>query len=261
MTPPPLRAAGGLSADPISVGSMLFTLVDPHRGAEQRYHRWYERDHFYSNCLSGPGLFAGRRFVATRDLKALRSGEREVWGQPIDAGSFLAVYWIESNRHDEWLDWSTARTEQLGEHGRLFDERDHVHTKLYLEAGRTYREPDPVPLELALDHPFAGLVAVAQTPDAQPPAPRGPVSIVSSWTAAPPRADGPALLDRGALRMSLMFVDTDPAEAWDAIEATTRAAGGVAWLAAFKPTIPGSDRYVDELWNDHEIRDPEETGR
>ena len=34
-----------------------------------------ERDHFYAGCLSGPGFFAGRRFVATRALKARRYPE------------------------------------------------------------------------------------------------------------------------------------------------------------------------------------------
>jgi hypothetical protein len=89
---------------PIRVGSMLFTLVDPHRGYEQRYHRWYERDHFDSNCLSGPGLFAGRRFVAPWALKTARFGDTSAWGQPPRAGSFLAAYWLEEGRHDSGTD-------------------------------------------------------------------------------------------------------------------------------------------------------------
>ena len=39
---------------PIRVGSMLFTMVDPHRGHEVEYNRWYERDHFYGGCMTGP---------------------------------------------------------------------------------------------------------------------------------------------------------------------------------------------------------------
>ncbi len=59
------------AADPVKVGSMLLTLVDPHRGHEVAYNRWYERDHFYSGCMIGPWQFAGKRFVATADLKKL----------------------------------------------------------------------------------------------------------------------------------------------------------------------------------------------
>jgi hypothetical protein len=44
---------------PIQVGSMLYTLVDPHVGFEKAYNRWYERDHFYAGCMVGPWLFAG----------------------------------------------------------------------------------------------------------------------------------------------------------------------------------------------------------
>ena len=58
----------------VRLGSMLFTLVEPHRGFEVAYNRWYERDHFYAGCMVGPWLFAGRRFVATRALKDLRFG-------------------------------------------------------------------------------------------------------------------------------------------------------------------------------------------
>ena len=39
----------------VRLGSMLFTLVEPHRGHEVAYNRWYERDHFYAGCMIGPG--------------------------------------------------------------------------------------------------------------------------------------------------------------------------------------------------------------
>ena len=58
------------AADPVRVGSMLLTLVEPHAGHEVAYNRWYERDHFYSGCMIGPWQFAGKRFVATADLKS-----------------------------------------------------------------------------------------------------------------------------------------------------------------------------------------------
>ena len=64
--------AGGVGDYPIKVGSMLLTMVDPQRGHEIAYNRWYERDHFYAGCMIGAWNISGARFVATKDLKALR---------------------------------------------------------------------------------------------------------------------------------------------------------------------------------------------
>ena len=35
-------AQGGVTDDPIKIGTMLYTLVEPHRGHEVDYNRWYE---------------------------------------------------------------------------------------------------------------------------------------------------------------------------------------------------------------------------
>jgi len=40
----------------VRLGTMLFTLVEPHRGHEVAYNRWYERDHFYAGCMVGPNF-------------------------------------------------------------------------------------------------------------------------------------------------------------------------------------------------------------
>ena len=40
----------GVNDYPVKVGSMLLTMVDPHRGFEHAYNRWYERDHYYAGC-------------------------------------------------------------------------------------------------------------------------------------------------------------------------------------------------------------------
>ena len=68
-------ATGGVTDDPIRIGTMLYTLVEPHRGHQVAYNRWYERDHFYAGCQIGAYNFAGARFVATAALKALRYPE------------------------------------------------------------------------------------------------------------------------------------------------------------------------------------------
>ena len=47
----------GAEAEPVKLGSMLLTLVEPHRGHEVAYNRWYERDHFYAGCMVGPVQF------------------------------------------------------------------------------------------------------------------------------------------------------------------------------------------------------------
>ena len=51
---PPRQHAIIAGAEPIKLGSMLFTLVEPRRGHEVAYNRWYERDHFYAGCMIGP---------------------------------------------------------------------------------------------------------------------------------------------------------------------------------------------------------------
>jgi len=43
---PPRQHPIVAGAEPIKLGSMLFTLVEPRRGHEVAYNRWYERDHF-----------------------------------------------------------------------------------------------------------------------------------------------------------------------------------------------------------------------
>ena len=85
---------------PSNSGSMLFTLVEPHRGHEVAYNRWYERDHFYAGCMIGPYQFAGKRFVATAAMKELRDPDSsEVTGEP-DRGTYLGVYWVLDGYHD-----------------------------------------------------------------------------------------------------------------------------------------------------------------
>src|SRR5918992_2055690 len=91
--------------DAIRLGSMLVTLVEPKKGHEVAYNRWYERDHFYSGCMIGPWTLAGGRFVATRDCKDLRAsvvGDNEITGDP-RRGSYVALYWIQDGKYQEWV--------------------------------------------------------------------------------------------------------------------------------------------------------------
>src|SRR5262245_79885 len=149
---------------PVKVGSMLFTMVDPHRGHEVAYNRWYERDHFYAGCLIGPWLFAGGRWVATRALKDLRFPADSPFADPVDAGSYLSIYWVHEGHEGEHSAWATKQVRWLYGNGRGFDERTHAHTALYSLVARHDRDAGGVPLELALDHGYDGLAVVAIEP-------------------------------------------------------------------------------------------------
>jgi hypothetical protein len=209
----------------VRLGSALFTLVEPHRGHEVAYNRWYERDHFYAGCMIGPWYFAGRRWVCTRDLKDVRIGGRDappLFGDD-RLGSYLALYWTLKGRFRENADWSTRQVHWLHDHGRMFPERDHVHTLLYIHKGAESRDPDGVPAELALDHPFRGLAAVmvetqGDEDGARPPRPElspdSPVALVLSFRGVPlppgapvtqPGTDG---VERRELQ--LWFADAEP---------------------------------------------------
>ena len=147
---------------PIEIGSMLLTLVDPEPGHEVAYNRWYERDHFYAGCMVGPWLFSGGRFVATRALKSLRrsDGRGEV-AKPIDAGSYVAIYWVHAGKDREHWEWAGDQVHWLYEKGRGFSERRHVHTVLFDYLTTAYRDADPVPIQLPLDHGYAGVAMIA----------------------------------------------------------------------------------------------------
>jgi hypothetical protein len=261
-------------AEPIKLGSMLFTLVEPHRGHEVAYNRWYERDHFYAGCMIGPYQFAGKRFVATADLKALRRPDPSaITGAP-DRGSYLALYWVLEGYHDVWNRWAVDQVKALHRAGRMFAERDHVHTLLYRYAWEASRDHDGLPSELALDHPSAGLVAVFTDRDPSVDAaelerfqrethlpsllPGTSARLVLAADPLPLLVDAPGDVPRTEAddrrQLSLWFLDSHPTEALDSViseHARTLEKSGMAEVVAamgFIPTIPGTDTYTDQLW-------------
>ncbi|MCF2530296.1 hypothetical protein [Yinghuangia soli] len=281
MTYQPLEV-GGVDDYPVKVGSMLLTLVDPHRGFERAYNRWYERDHYYGGCMVGPHLFAGSRWVATRPLKDLRwaggpDGAEPV-AEPADAGSYVGIYWVEKGRHKEHFDdWARPQVAALYGAGRGFAERTHVHTVLFDHLGASYRDDDPVPVDLALDHGYDGIVALwldargGRTAaelladldrDHLPGLLKGSaLEIASSWAPSPgeeevrtkqPMPLGSAPGGAGRL-VQLFFCHGDVRETLPALRAYSDAveAAGLAdarLAAPFFRTHPGTDRYVDEIW-------------
>ncbi len=258
----------------IKLGSILFTLVEPWKGHEVEYNRWYERDHFYAGCMIGAYTFAGARFVATRSCKELRYPD----GSPVTpdkmTGSYLALYWILAGHHDEWNRWGVDQVNWLHANGRMFAERDHVHTLLYDYEWSVVRDPDGPSAELALDHRYPGLaVVVGEAADGVtrdqveswyrtehlPTALRGSqVGMCLSFAPLPLLSDAPGDVPRseGDDRrfMHLYFIDTDPAKVWEEHFAGHGALledtglGAVLWASPFIATVPGTDTYSDQLW-------------
>jgi hypothetical protein len=268
---------GGVDDYPVRVGSMLLTMVDPHKGYEKAYNRWYERDHYYAGCMIGPWLFAGSRWVAPRALKDLRWPAGDSVARPYDAGSYVSIYWVEQGHHEEhFSDWARPQVNWLYSNGRGFPERRHIHTVLFDHVGDVYRDPDPVPVDLALDARYDGIVALWMDGRDGRTAPAlhaelagellpnlvkgSSIEIASSWTPSPGEGDrSGSPMDLGSdaggpeRLAQLLFVRGDVRSTIDAVHAYTDAieAAGLAdirLVAPFFATVIGTDTYVDQLW-------------
>lgn len=260
---------------PVKIGQMLFTMVDPTRGHEVAYNRWYERDHIYAGCMIGPGWFAGRRWVAPKHLKDLRFPETGPVATKIEDGSYLATYWVHEPEMEEAEAWARTQVGELYAAGRGFAEREHVHTGQYLPDSTVSAQADGVPLELALDHNYRGLVtlmiepaegvdrtAAIETINDVPVKAllgTGAVDLVSSWRMKPWPADHNVPMkmgnDGGTTEriMQLCFLEGDPVESWQfivdyAADIEKSGAGRVTFASPFIPTEVGTDKYTDQLW-------------
>ncbi len=257
----------------VELGSVLVSLLEARPGHEVELHRWYERDHFYAGCMMGPYFFSGRRYVATRPLKDLRfPGETPVIDD-IARGSYLALYWIQAGHHDAAVEWAVPQVNWLNANDRMLDHRAQAHAGFYQLRWRVERDRDGVPPELALEHPFAGVVLLMVDRNAEVEretfeseyrawiAPRlagTPAALCLGLEPEPLPDDAPSYVIRppGLERRSLQmfFLQSDPRECWDEMfseqDAWLREAGlgHVSYAAPFIPTIPGTDRYADELW-------------
>jgi hypothetical protein len=272
----PLTPAG-VDDYPVKVGSMLLTLVDPNKGFESAYNRWYERDHYYAGCMEGPWQIAGSRWVATREMKDIRWGTTAV-ADPIDAGSFVAIYWVSEGHHKDWDDWALPQVGQLYANGRGFAERSHVHTATFDRVGEAYRDADPVPFELALDHHYdaivgvwldgrEGLEAAALHQKLVDNGPLGDllkdsdIEIASSWT---PREEFRNSRDSAPMSLGspggqenrltqLFFVGGDVRNTLTKFRAYTDRLDAddladTVLVAPFLRTVVGTDTYVDQIW-------------
>ena len=259
----------------VALGSILVSLLEPAPGKALEFNRWYERDHFYAGCMTGEHFFSGRRFVATRELKALRYPASSPGVEDTSIGSFLALYWMERGHHQKAEDWSLERVLWLYENGRMDGggARKAVHASFYAHRFAVTREDDGIPPEVALDHHFPGIVLVlSERPEDVSREAREAWLLGEHLPSALPGSSAALCLsldllqlpetspayvppDEGADRRSLeiYFLDRTPDEVWadefagfgDAQEKA--GFGRVSMAAGFFPTVPGTDRYVDEV--------------
>ncbi|MEV6393610.1 hypothetical protein AB0M39_02325 [Streptomyces sp. NPDC051907] len=271
-----LAAVGPYGVRP---GHALITMVEPHPGHEYAYNRWYEDDHYYAGAMAMPWIYAGRRWVATRDLQLLRYPEKSQVAQPVTAGCYISTYWITDGRYSEHMKWTVGINKRLNRDGRVYQDRTHVFTAFQDHEATVYRDGAAGPRDYhALDHPYAGLVV--EVVDADGPeqraellewlrarhlprqlAPRGgvaaPAAMVAVFRPTPLPGDRMTYVKQVEgvdNRLTLLwFLEEDPRERWDSHFAALDAAvvesglGRVELVAPFIPTVPGTDRYVDQL--------------
>ena len=264
------------------LGSVLFSLVEPRRGREVAFHRWYERDHFYAGVMAGPFAFSGRRWVATRSLKSLRyprHPDRTPIADDIALGSYLHTYWILAGHHDEFVAWAVAAYDELKAAGRMFGDVSQIFTGFFEYSWAVSRDPDGVPPSLALEHPYAGIGTLMVERPEGPQSDSGADDALERWLRdehLPAALSGSGAGLCLALRpyplpesvaqnvphtpgmerriLLLYFLENDPRECWESVLQSARAGladgrhGAIVYAAPFIPTVPGSDRYSDDLW-------------
>jgi len=232
----------------VAIGTAIVAYIEPHPGHELEFNRWYERDHFYAATMDGPGVFAGGRWVATRACKDVRPSV-ELFGDP-RRGSYLATCWLLPGMQSTWDGWVTEQMKVLAaEGGRMFAEREHVHTAIYRFAWE--HGVNGLYAAVALDRCFDGIVAVAFE--------GGHADRAAEWTRAIVGVDVPVVVGLVPERvimataaaephlLVLAFCARDPLAVWKEQIAPALVDEPVVFASPFLRTIPGTDTYVDDL--------------
>lgn len=253
----------------VQLNSAILTLIDPWRGHEVEFNRWYERDHLYAGAMLGPNVFSAGRFLA-RDVEKL--ARRVPAGCNRDEGTMLAAYWLASDGADYWR-WSADNVRRLVAEGRM-PGKGTVRAAVFLQRPWAHDcRPDGVPAELALDRRFPVLVATVVEVDhlgddldqwyrrafAEPLSKRTdqPALMVGGAATQLRGLNTNVRVDPGRTFVGLWFFDTancdngsDNRIAAFIEDHNDRAsqAGATAWTSPFIPTIPGTDHGVDRLW-------------
>jgi hypothetical protein len=269
----PYSVLPGVGPYEVAIGTGLITMVEPHEGFDRAYNRWYEDDHFISGALAMPWMFAGRRFVATKALQALRFPHDSAVLDKLDDGKYFSLYWITKDRHEDHERWSVSTNKRLFRDGRIHGERSHVFTAFQDYHGAAYRDGS-VPRDIhTLNYPYGGVVL--QVVDIDDPAQRPTMlnwlkdeyapavmlgTEVESCLFFSPRPLPDDKMDYAPEvpavdhRITMIWLTSgDPRENWQDVFIPSQEAinaqgkGRVELVAPFIPTFPGTDRYVDQL--------------
>jgi hypothetical protein len=162
----------------------------------------------------------------------------------VEDGSFITTYWIERDKLADHTDWGFPEAARLAGLGRMDPRRHHVSTSYYDLVSVTARDADPVPAELALHHPYAGLVVVWSDEDVSAELVGGPVAQVVAWTQADVPGLPGAVLGEPERRVVVhtCFVD-DLSGGWPTFDGVD-----ALLVAPFVPTVPGTEAHLDDLW-------------
>ena len=263
------------------LGSALITWVEPMPDHVVGYNRWYEDDHMITGAMVMPWMFACRRFVSPRWLQRLRGPTGSRVAQPLEAGKYIGLYWINAGRLADHEQWALGANYRLHAEGRgsyrgsghdPLEERRHVFTGFCDYLGPTYRD-EAVPRDVhALQQPYDGLVVelIDSTGNDRdrldawlvaeylPRVTGGPIPLSMRFAPRPLPEDHLSHVREvegveGIITV-LHFLDTDPRDCWDdyftssAERLREGGAGSLAMQAAFVPTKHGTDAYTDELF-------------
>jgi hypothetical protein len=258
----------------VELGHAIFGLVDPHRGHEIAWNRYYERDHLVAGGTVAPWTLAVARWVATRREKALRYPATSPIADPVTRGTFLATIWIQQGRYDDQQLWVADQMKIFAKHGRTFERRDVIGIAGYDSLGGARRDADGVPPELALDRRYPGLVLAWTerrpghsleelrrwlTTELLPGVvEKSEIAMALCFTPRPkapwwPKA-APEVPGVGERILVAAFVEADPVAGFEprfAALGPAIDAGGVGrtlLVAPFVPVVPGVDPRVEELW-------------
>jgi hypothetical protein len=232
----------------VGIGTAVIAYIEPHAGQELAFNRWYDRDHIYAAAIAGPGCFAGARWVATRACKERRPRDATWFGDPA-RGSYLTTLWLLPGTQAEWDAWIAGQMGTLAAEGdRMFAGRDHVHTAAYRFLSES-RAPGASSAATALDHPFAGVIAIAVTAGGGAACADALIGdeLAVAAVFAPERLIM-AEAEAPVHDLVLAFAAGDPLTAWDArVVPVLAPRHDVGFASPFLRTIPGTDTYVDDL--------------
>ncbi len=278
---PAYRHLPSVGPDSPLVGGALITWVEPTPEHVVGYNRWYEDDHMITGAMVMPWMFSCRRFVSPRSIQHLRGPIGSRVAEPLEAGKYIGIYWINEGRIEDHEQWSLGANRRLHAEGRgsyrghdrnPLEERRHIFTSFSDFLGANYRDDGVPRVAHTLVQPYKGLVvqvidAVEGNRDALdvwlaneylPSVVNGAVAVATRFAPRPLPPDKLSHVREldgvEGIVTVLHFLDSVPEESWErhfADAETQISEGGLGTLsiqAAFIPTNHGTDDYTDQLF-------------